>query len=127
METAQAAKANAAGLASEIIKKYDSDYTLLAFRSQSGQAELHDKFADVCVVIEGTATLVSGGKIVNGKTTAPGEVRGDSIEGGKEMTLNKGDIVHIPANFPHQLILARVTRSSISWSRCRKSIKAFSQ
>jgi mannose-6-phosphate isomerase-like protein (cupin superfamily) len=95
------------GLATETLKKYATDYTMLAFRSQSGQAELHEKFADFYVVVAGQATLVSGGHIVNGATSAPGEVRGDSIQDGKETTLKKGDIVHIPANIPHQLVLAK--------------------
>ena len=95
------------GLATETLKKYSTDYTILAFRSQSGQAELHDKFADFYVVVEGEAKLVSGGKIVNGASTAPGETRGDSIQGGKETSIKKGDIVHIPANIPHQLTLAK--------------------
>ena len=59
------------------------------------------------VVVAGQATLVSGGHMVNGATTAPGEVRGDSIQDGKETTLKKGDIVHIPANIPHQIMLAK--------------------
>jgi mannose-6-phosphate isomerase-like protein (cupin superfamily) len=80
---------------------------MLAFRSQSGKAELHEKFADFYVVVDGKATLVSGGQMVHGATTAPGEVRGDSIEGGKETQLKKGDIVHIPANIPHQLMLSK--------------------
>jgi mannose-6-phosphate isomerase-like protein (cupin superfamily) len=95
------------GLATQPIKKYATDYTLLAFRSQSGQAELHEKFADFYVVVAGQAKLISGGHMVNGATTAPGEVRGDSIQDGKETTLKKGDIVHIPANIPHQLTLAK--------------------
>lgn len=95
------------GLATETLKKYATDYTMLAFRSQSGQAELHEKFADFYVVVAGQATLVSGGHIVNGATSAPGEVRGDSIQDGKETTLKKGDIVHIPANIPHQIMLAK--------------------
>jgi mannose-6-phosphate isomerase-like protein (cupin superfamily) len=107
MEKALAQKADASGLASEPIKKYSTDYTLLAFRNQSGKAELHEKFADFYVVVEGNATLVSGGQMVNAKTTAPGEVRGDSIQDGKETKLKKGDIVHIPANIPHQLTLAK--------------------
>jgi mannose-6-phosphate isomerase-like protein (cupin superfamily) len=107
MEKTLAAKADAAGLATETVKKYSTDYTLLAFRSQSGKAELHDKFADFYVVIDGSATLVSGGTIANAKTTAPGEVRGDSVQDGKETKLKKGDIVHIPANIPHQLVLAK--------------------
>jgi mannose-6-phosphate isomerase-like protein (cupin superfamily) len=107
MEKALAAKADASGLATETLKKYSTDYSMLAFRSQSGKAELHEKFADFYVVVDGKATLVSGGQMVHGATTAPGEVRGDSIEGGKETQLKKGDIVHIPANIPHQLMLSK--------------------
>ncbi len=107
MEKALAQKADASGLATETIKKYSTDYTILAFRSQSGKAELHEKFADFYFVIDGNATLVSGGQMVNAKTTAPGEVRGDSIQDGKETKLKKGDIVHIPADIPHQLTLAK--------------------
>jgi mannose-6-phosphate isomerase-like protein (cupin superfamily) len=100
-------KKDASGLASETLKKYSTDYTMLAFRSQSGKAELHEKFADFFVVVDGNATLISGGHILNGAPSAPGEVRGDSVQDGKEMKLKKGDIVHIPANIPHQLVLAK--------------------
>ena len=107
MEKSLEQKADASGLATETLKKYASDYTMLAFRSKSGKAELHEKFADFYFVIGGEATLVSGGHIVNSSTTAPGEVRGDSVQDGKETRLKKGDIVHIPANIPHQLVLAK--------------------
>ena len=107
MEQKLAQKKDASGTATETLKKYSTDYSMLAFRSQSGKAELHEKFADFYVVVDGSATLVSGGTMVKGAPSAPGEVRGDSIEGGKEMKLKKGDIVHIPANIPHQLTLAK--------------------
>ena len=107
MEKKLKEKVDASGVATQTIKKYSTDYSMLAFRTQSGKAELHEKFADFYVVVEGKATLVSGGKMVNGATTAPGEVRGDSIQDGKETKLKKGDIVHIPANIPHQLLLTK--------------------
>ena len=107
MEKNLAQKADASGLATETLKKYATDYTMLAFRSKSGKAELHEKFADFYFVVGGEATLVSGGHIVNSATTAPGEVRGDSIQDGRETKLKKGDIIHIPANIPHQLVLAK--------------------
>jgi mannose-6-phosphate isomerase-like protein (cupin superfamily) len=107
MEQKLEQKTDASGLATETIKKYSTDYSMLAFRKQSGKAELHEKFADFYVVVEGSATLVSGGHIVNGAPSAPGEVRGDSVQDGKETKLKKGDIVHIPANIPHQLVLSK--------------------
>jgi len=39
------------------------------------------------------------------KTTAPGELRGPSIEGGVRQKLSAGDVVHIPAKTAHQLLL----------------------
>jgi mannose-6-phosphate isomerase-like protein (cupin superfamily) len=107
MEKKLEQKADANGLATETLKQYASDYTMLAYRSKSGKAELHEKFADFYFVVGGEATLVSGGHIVNSATTAPGEVRGDSVQDGRETRLKKGDIVHIPANIPHQLVLAK--------------------
>jgi mannose-6-phosphate isomerase-like protein (cupin superfamily) len=107
MEKKLEQKADSNGLATETLKQYASDYTMLAYRSKSGKAELHEKFADFYFVVGGEATLVSGGHIVNSATTAPGEVRGDSVQDGRETRLKKGDIVHIPANIPHQLVLAK--------------------
>jgi mannose-6-phosphate isomerase-like protein (cupin superfamily) len=107
MEKKLEQKAEPSGLATETLKQYASDYTMLAYRSKTGKAELHEKFADFYFVVGGEATLVSGGKIVNSTTTAPGEVRGDAVQDGKEIKLKKGDIVHIPANIPHELVLAR--------------------
>ena len=46
------------------------------------------------------------GKMEGGKTTAPGEVRGTSIEGGEKQKIAAGDIMHIPPKTPHQVVLA---------------------
>jgi uncharacterized protein GlcG (DUF336 family)/quercetin dioxygenase-like cupin family protein len=70
-------------------------------RERQGQAEIHDADADIVYVLEGTATLVTGGKAVRAKETAPGELRGDSIEGGETRQLVRGDVVVIPAGTPH--------------------------
>ena len=90
---------------SQILKKYGNDYTMLAYRGETGSSELHEKEADFFYVIDGSASLVTGGKIVNGKTEKPGELRGTSIEGGEKHQLTKGSIVHIPAGTPHQLLI----------------------
>jgi mannose-6-phosphate isomerase-like protein (cupin superfamily) len=100
-------KADASGLASETLKQYSPEYTMLASRSQDGKAELHEKFADFYFVISGNATLVSGGHIANPATTGPGEVRGDSVQDGASTRLKPGDIVHVPANLPHQVLVAK--------------------
>jgi len=74
-------------------------------RDASGIAELHEKVDDVFVIESGEATLITGGKIPGAKTTAPNEVRGQSIEGGTKRKVAAGDFVHIPAGTPHQMLL----------------------
>jgi mannose-6-phosphate isomerase-like protein (cupin superfamily) len=91
--------------ASQQLEKFGNHYTMLAYRQGNGSAELHETEADLFVVEAGSARLVLGGKIVNPKTTAPHEIRGPSIQGGVEKHLSTGDIVHIPAKTPHQLLL----------------------
>ena len=61
--------------------------------------------ADFFVVESGEATLVVGGQVVGGKTTAPNEIRGPKINGGERRKLAAGDIVHIPVKAPHQLLV----------------------
>ncbi len=74
-------------------------------RDASGIAELHEKVDDIFVIESGEGTLVTGGTITERKTTAPGEVRGTTIEGGTKHKVAAGDFVHIPANTPHQMLL----------------------
>jgi len=77
---------------------------MTARRETPGLAEFHGKYADVIYVVEGTATLVTGGEIIGGKTTAPDEIRGESIKGGESRKLAKGDVVIIPNGIPHQFL-----------------------
>jgi glc operon protein GlcG len=73
-------------------------------REKPGQAEVHDDETDVIYVVDGTATLVTGGKVLDGKVTEPGQIRGRAIEGGATQKLKEGDIVVIPNGVPHQFV-----------------------
>jgi mannose-6-phosphate isomerase-like protein (cupin superfamily) len=105
-----APKIDAQKFASERLTDYGNHYTMVAHREGSGLAEFHESEADLFVISSGTATLVVGGKILNGKTTAPGEIRGPSIDGGAKQKLSAGDVVHIPTKTPHQLLLENGTQ-----------------
>jgi glc operon protein GlcG len=70
-------------------------------RDKPGLAEIHKRETDVVYVLEGTATLVTGGTAVDPKVTAPGEIRGTAIKGGKVQRLTKGDVIVIPRGVPH--------------------------
>ncbi len=78
------------------------DYTVSGLRrTGSGQVEVHDHETDIFYVTDGQATFVTGGIMVGGKETAPGQHRGTDIKGGQTTTLKKGDVVTIPAGVPH--------------------------
>ena len=101
-------KANAAtGAAAETLQKYGVDYTMLSVRTQSGSPELHEKFADIFIVIDGGATLLSGGELDHPTTSSPGEMHGTAILHSVTTNLAKGDVVHIPPDTPHQLVLPK--------------------
>ena len=100
-----APKVSAQKVATERLVDFGNHYTMVAHREGSGEAEFHEHDADLFVVQSGTATLVVGGQIPGSKTTAPGEMRGPSIEGGAKQKLAAGDIVHIPSKTAHQLLL----------------------
>jgi mannose-6-phosphate isomerase-like protein (cupin superfamily) len=95
------------GSASETLQKYGVDFTMLSFRSKDGSPELHEKFADIFIVVDGSATLLSGGELANPTSSSPGEMHGTAILHAATTSLAKGDIVHIPANTPHQLLIPK--------------------
>ena len=65
-------------------------------------AELHDASDDVYYVLDGTATLVLGGKLDAPKETDPGEWRSPKIIDGKSFEIKKGDLIVVPRGTPHQ-------------------------
>lgn len=70
-------------------------------RTEPGMAEIHQRDTDIIYVLDGTATFVTGGRVVAGKMTATDEIRGASIEDGQTLRLAKGDFVVVPAGTPH--------------------------
>ena len=93
------------GFSSEPLKKYGNHYTMIAHREATGHSEVHEKEADIFVITEGTATILTGGKLVNSHMEKAGELRGTSIAGGEKHILEQGSIIHIPAGVPHQVVL----------------------
>ena len=70
-------------------------------RDKPGQVEVHDKEMDVIYVVDGTATFVTGGKIVGAKSSRPDQWLGTDITGGTTQKLVKGDVIVVPAGTPH--------------------------
>ncbi|HEX5631975.1 MAG TPA: cupin domain-containing protein, partial [Gemmatimonadales bacterium] len=70
-------------------------------RTAPGQAEVHLRDTDIIYVIDGNATLVTGGTAVDAAPTAADELRGSRIEGGETRELARGDVITVPAGTPH--------------------------
>jgi mannose-6-phosphate isomerase-like protein (cupin superfamily) len=93
------------GSASETLEKYPHHYTMLAFRNRNGGGEVHQNFADLFVILDGHATVVTGGEVIDPKSTGPGETLGTSVKGGSQQEVKAGDVVHIPAGMSHQMLV----------------------
>jgi mannose-6-phosphate isomerase-like protein (cupin superfamily) len=90
--------------AGKTLATFSNHAALLTHREASGEAEIHDTKVDVFFVVAGVATLQVGGEVVGAKKKGP-ETLGSSIRGGVKKALAAGDVVHIPAKTPHQLLI----------------------
>lgn len=70
-------------------------------RDKAGNVEVHDKETDVIYVVSGSATFVTGGTMVGGKMTKPGQMLGTDIKGGQTHHMSPGDVIVVPAGTPH--------------------------
>jgi mannose-6-phosphate isomerase-like protein (cupin superfamily) len=78
------------------------NYRILSGQHTSpGVVEVHTKETDIFYVVDGAATFITGGSMIGGKETSPGEWRGTDIQGGDSHSLVQGDVIVIPAGTPH--------------------------
>jgi mannose-6-phosphate isomerase-like protein (cupin superfamily) len=98
--------AKASGSSGATLGDYKSHAIKLSVRTASGGAEVHTLYDDIFVVTAGKATLVTGGTVIDPKGEIDGETKGSGIQNGESQAIVQGDIVHIPAGTPHQLIIA---------------------
>jgi mannose-6-phosphate isomerase-like protein (cupin superfamily) len=100
-EPAQVDAARASGETGSVLLE-DPDFKVLASRrDKPGQSEVHATDTDIFVVIDGRATIVVGGEMIDPKQTSAGELRGSGIKGGTSYLLEKGVVLTIPRNTPH--------------------------
>src|SRR5689334_7371020 len=70
-------------------------------RDEPGVVEVHTRDTDLIYMLEGTATLVTGGTVIDAKTSEPEEIRGKESAGGESRRVAKGDVIVIPNGTPH--------------------------
>src|SRR5712691_10320659 len=57
----------------------DKGLIVLAQRRAAGEVEVHEKTNHVFIIVEGEATFVTGGTLVDARETAPGQRRASSV------------------------------------------------
>jgi mannose-6-phosphate isomerase-like protein (cupin superfamily) len=73
----------------------------LEYRPAVAAASVHEKEAEMFYVIEGSATMITGGKLVKETRTNAENLSGTGIEGGTSRSVAKGDFIIVPENTPH--------------------------
>lgn len=77
-------------IVTEPILQFAPYVATLEYRVSVGAAGVHPDQAEMMYVIEGSATLITGGKLT-----------GKTIEGGNSRTVSKGDFLVVPEGTPH--------------------------
>jgi quercetin dioxygenase-like cupin family protein len=70
-------------------------------RTGPGEVEIHEHDTDIFYILEGSATFITGGKVVDQRPSGEGEMRAKELVGGEDHQLNKGDVIVIPKGIPH--------------------------
>jgi len=76
-------------------------------QTQAALAKGHERDTDIIYVLDGTATVVTGGTATGATAIADAELRGPSIDRGTSRTLSKGDVLVVPHGTPHQFTQVR--------------------
>ncbi|HEY6368758.1 MAG TPA: heme-binding protein, partial [Candidatus Binatia bacterium] len=96
--------------AAQVTKAFEKGMPLLeianykvhaSHREGPGVVEVHTRDTDIIYMLEGTATLVTGGTVVDGKNIEPEEIRGKDVKGGETRQISKGDVLIVPNGVPH--------------------------
>jgi len=72
----------------------------LEYRASVGPAAVHDTEAELFYVVDGSATLVTGGTLTD-STRNGANLTGKGIQGGMSRKVAKGDFIIVPEGQPH--------------------------
>ena len=84
---------------------FPSHSALFFHREGSGLVEIHQKLADYVVVRSGEGAVMVGGRLADPKPGGPNELRGTILEGATRFPVAAGDVLYIPANTPHRMVV----------------------
>ena len=98
---AKAARKEGQALVTERILSLAPYNANLEYRPAVGPAAIHETEAEMFYVIDGSATLVTGGKLVKEARTNADNLTGTGIEGGTPQKVAKGDFIIVPEKTAH--------------------------
>jgi mannose-6-phosphate isomerase-like protein (cupin superfamily) len=98
--TARADRKDQATMTANILRSTPYQASL-EYRAAVGPAAVHDTEAEMFYVIEGSATMVTGGKLVGETRLNAENTTGSAIEGGTARTIGKGDFIMVPEKTAH--------------------------
>lgn len=104
VDKAKADRKNDAPMVAEPILLLAPYRAQLEYRPATAPAAVHEKDAELMVVLAGTGTIVTGGKLVDEKRANSSNILGSAITEGNSQSVVKGDMLIVPANTPHQVI-----------------------
>ena len=93
-------KDNQALLAQSMIR-LDQYNVSLEYRAAVANAAVHETEAELFYVVDGSATLVTGGKLRAETRTNAANLSGTGIDGGQSRHVAKGDFIMVPEGTPH--------------------------
>ena len=67
----------------------------------NANASVHEREAEMFFVVEGSGTLVTGGKLKEERRTNAENLSGSGIDGGNRRKVSKGDFIMVPEGTPH--------------------------
>jgi|ERR1700739_1205899 len=94
------------GTASEELKAFPGHNAMLSVRQRSGMAEVDEECAQLLIVLEGRAAMVTGCKIEEISPARTGQVTNSTSSSGSRQELRAGDVFHVAPGTPYQLLLA---------------------
>jgi mannose-6-phosphate isomerase-like protein (cupin superfamily) len=104
LEKAKADRKNDAPLVPEPILQLAPYKAQLEYRPLKAPAALHEKDAELFVILQGTGDIITGGKLVNEKRVNAANLTGTDIADGQTHHVVKGDTLIVPNNTPHQVV-----------------------
>jgi len=104
IEKAKADRKNDAPLVPEPVLQLAPYKAQIEYRPLKAPAAVHEKDAELFVVIQGTGDIITVGKLVNEKRVNAANLSGSDIADGQTHHVVKGDVLIVPNNTPHQVI-----------------------